>query len=126
MPIDIDALTESELIDLNHRVVARLRFLAHMDAHATMLEFRIGDVSSGWAPAGNWYDLALQQENRQHRHRRWTPLECGAAVAAARGAPRARQAGRWQCDRDITEKQAFPIMTKLSRPPKVCLVEPSR
>jgi hypothetical protein len=26
MPIDIDALTESELIDLNHRVVARLRF----------------------------------------------------------------------------------------------------
>jgi hypothetical protein len=43
MPIDIDALTESELIDLNHRVVARLRFLAHVDAHATMLEFRIGE-----------------------------------------------------------------------------------
>ncbi len=43
MPIDIDALTESELIDLNHRVVARLRFLAQVDAHATMLEFRIGE-----------------------------------------------------------------------------------
>jgi len=43
MPIDIDALTESELIDLNHRVVARLHFLAHVDAHATMLEFRIGE-----------------------------------------------------------------------------------
>ena len=43
MPIDIDALTESELMDLNHRVVARLRFLAHVDAHATMLEFRIGE-----------------------------------------------------------------------------------
>jgi hypothetical protein len=43
MPIDIDALTESELIDLNHRVVARLRFLAQMDAHATMLDFRIGE-----------------------------------------------------------------------------------
>jgi hypothetical protein len=43
MPIDIDALTESELIDLNHRVVARLHFLAQVDAHATMLEFRIGE-----------------------------------------------------------------------------------
>jgi hypothetical protein len=43
MPIDIDALTESELIDLNHRVVARLRFLVQVDAHATMLEFRIGE-----------------------------------------------------------------------------------
>jgi hypothetical protein len=39
MSIDIDALTESELIDLNHRVVTRLRFLAQVDAHATMLEF---------------------------------------------------------------------------------------
>jgi len=27
MPIDIDELTESELIDLNHRIVTRLRFL---------------------------------------------------------------------------------------------------
>src|ERR1019366_3322340 len=43
MPIDIDALTESELVDLNHRVVARLRFLAQVDAHASMLEFRIGE-----------------------------------------------------------------------------------
>ncbi len=43
MPIDIDALTESELIDLNHRIVARLRFLRQLDAHATMLEFRIGE-----------------------------------------------------------------------------------
>ena len=37
MPIDIDALTEPELIDLNHRIVARLRFLRQVDAHATML-----------------------------------------------------------------------------------------
>src|ERR1039457_1412037 len=43
MPIDIDALTEPELIDLNHRIVARLRFLRQLDAHATMLEFRIGE-----------------------------------------------------------------------------------
>lgn len=43
MPIDIDQLTEQELIDLNNRIVARLRFLRHLDAHATMLEFRIGE-----------------------------------------------------------------------------------
>ena len=43
MPIDIDALTESDLIDLNHRIVARLQFLRQLEAHASMLEFRIGE-----------------------------------------------------------------------------------
>jgi hypothetical protein len=43
MPIDIDEMTESELIDLNHRIVARLRLLRQLDAHTTMLEFRIGE-----------------------------------------------------------------------------------
>lgn len=43
MNIDIDKLTEEELIDLNNRVVARLRFLNQMRAHSQMLDFRIGD-----------------------------------------------------------------------------------
>ena len=43
MSIDIDVLTESVLIDLNHRIVARLRLLRQLDAHVTMLEFRIGE-----------------------------------------------------------------------------------
>ena len=43
MTIDIDRLTEAELIELNHRVVARLKFLSDMRAHASMLEFRIGE-----------------------------------------------------------------------------------
>src|SRR5450755_3993985 len=43
MKIDIDKLTESELIDLNHRVVERLRLLNQMHAHVEMLEFKIGD-----------------------------------------------------------------------------------
>jgi hypothetical protein len=43
MKIDIGKLTEAELIDLNNRVVARLRFLSEMRAHARMLEFKIGD-----------------------------------------------------------------------------------
>lgn len=41
MTIDIDKLTEAELIELNHRIVERLRFLEQMRAHGTMLEFRI-------------------------------------------------------------------------------------
>src|SRR6185437_7691342 len=41
--IDIDKLTEAELVDLNNRIVERLRFLNQMRAHASMLEFRIGD-----------------------------------------------------------------------------------
>jgi hypothetical protein len=43
MHIDIDKLTEAELTDLNHRIVARLQFLSQMRAHAQMLEFKIGD-----------------------------------------------------------------------------------
>jgi len=43
MNINIDKLTEPELIDLNHRIVARLRFLGQMRAHVEMLDFRIGD-----------------------------------------------------------------------------------
>lgn len=43
MKIDIDRLTEAELIELNHRIVERLRFLQQMRAHGTMLEFSIGE-----------------------------------------------------------------------------------
>lgn len=43
MKIDINELTEAELIDLNRRVVERLRFLQQMRAHAVMLTFSVGD-----------------------------------------------------------------------------------
>src|SRR5512136_1819058 len=43
MKINIDELNEAELIDLNHRIVERLRFLNQMRAHGQMLEFKIGD-----------------------------------------------------------------------------------
>ena len=42
-PIDIDALSEDELIELNHKVVARLRFLSQMRSHSAMLDFRVGE-----------------------------------------------------------------------------------
>ena len=43
LKIDIDGLTETELIDLNNRVVERLRFLHQARAHSRMLEFSVGD-----------------------------------------------------------------------------------
>ncbi len=43
MKIDIDQLTEAQLIDLNHQIVERLKFLEQMRAHAEMLEFSVGD-----------------------------------------------------------------------------------
>jgi hypothetical protein len=42
MRIDIDRLSEPELVDLNRRVVERLRLLAQMRAHAQMLAFKVG------------------------------------------------------------------------------------
>lgn len=43
MKIDIDRFGEAELIDLNHRIVERLRFLSQMQAHSQMLDFKIGE-----------------------------------------------------------------------------------
>jgi len=41
--IDIDSLSEDELIELNNKVVARLRFLSQMRSHSAMLDFRVGE-----------------------------------------------------------------------------------
>jgi hypothetical protein len=43
MRIDIDNLSEAELIDLNNRIVERLRFLHQARSHKRMLDFKIGD-----------------------------------------------------------------------------------
>jgi hypothetical protein len=41
--IDIDSLSQEELVELNHKIVARLRFLSQMKSHSAMLDFRIGE-----------------------------------------------------------------------------------
>ncbi len=43
MKIDIDELSEAELIALNNRIVERLRLLNQKRAHEHMLKFQIGD-----------------------------------------------------------------------------------
>ena len=65
MPIDIDKLTEAELIDLNHRIVERLRFLHQMKAHAKMLEFKIGDRVAFQAEGGGAIEGMLTRYNKK-------------------------------------------------------------
>ena len=42
MPIDIDGLSYEELVQLNHRVVERLKMLEAMQAHVDMMAFNLG------------------------------------------------------------------------------------
>ena len=44
MQIDIDKLSEEQLIDLNNRIIERLRFMSQARAHHEMLQFRIGEL----------------------------------------------------------------------------------
>ena len=46
MNIDIDNLTEEELIELNHKIIERLKFLETYHAHKEMMEFSPGDQVS--------------------------------------------------------------------------------
>lgn len=43
MNINIDTLTESELRNLNRRIVARLKMMQQLKTQAAMMEFQIGD-----------------------------------------------------------------------------------
>jgi len=63
--IDIDALAETELIDLNHRMVARPRVLRDMRAHVGMLEFRIGDRVTFQPPGRARVERVLARYNRK-------------------------------------------------------------
>jgi hypothetical protein len=65
MEIDIDKLTEAELIDLNNRIVERLRLLHQMRAHAQMLQFKIGDRVSFQAEGRAVVEAMLTRYNRK-------------------------------------------------------------
>ena len=51
MKIDIDSLNYDELLKLNHKIVARLKFLDSLHAHKEMMRFSPGDQVS-FAPPG--------------------------------------------------------------------------
>jgi hypothetical protein len=52
MEIDIEQLSEKELIDLNHRIIQRLRFLEAARANSEMIKFSVGDKVT-FKPSGD-------------------------------------------------------------------------
>ena len=42
MPVDIDGLSIEELVQLNHRVIERIKMLQAMQAHVDMMAFNLG------------------------------------------------------------------------------------
>jgi hypothetical protein len=65
MAINIDKLTEEELIDLNRRIIERLRLLQQMRAHRQMLEFKIGDRVTFQADGRGAVEGMLTRYNRK-------------------------------------------------------------
>ncbi|OWW04117.1 hypothetical protein ATY81_17490 [Rhizobium sp. R72] len=65
MAIDIDKLSEEDLVDLNNRIVERLRFLHQMRAHKTMLNFSIGDCVAFEDQHGRTVEGTLTRYNKR-------------------------------------------------------------
>ncbi len=63
--IDIDTLTEHELLELNHRIIARLRVLRDMRAHVGMLEFHVGERVAFQPPGHRMLQGVLTRYNRK-------------------------------------------------------------
>jgi hypothetical protein len=72
MKIDIDRLSLEELVDLNHRIVERLKFMESMHHHAEMMKFSIGEKVT-FEPRGasqaDWHIGQVQQEVGYSDHR---------------------------------------------------------
>ena len=99
MKIDIDQLSEAELIDLNSRIVARLRFLQQMRAHVEMLEFKIGDRVSFRPPGQGPVEGMLTRYNKKtvtvvtDEGRQWNVSPTFLKAVPPKGKNRAGSAG---------------------------------
>jgi len=65
MSIDIDHLAEEELVELNHRIVARLKFLESMHSHKEMMRFNPGEQVSFDPPGRGRQTGTLVKYNRK-------------------------------------------------------------
>ena len=65
MELSIDNLSEDELLDLNRRIVERLRFLQQARAHVKMLQFRIGQRVSFSSGQGNAVRGVIKRYNKK-------------------------------------------------------------
>lgn len=65
MEIDIESLTEEELIALNYRVVERLKTLRQLKAHQKMMDFQIGQRVWFESPEGEKVAGLLTRYNQK-------------------------------------------------------------
>lgn len=65
MEINIDKLTEPELVDLNRRIVERLKMMQQLKAHAAMMEFRVGEAVSFRDNSGDEVRGVLTKYNKK-------------------------------------------------------------
>ncbi|HET7268180.1 MAG TPA: hypothetical protein VFJ15_08730 [Oleiagrimonas sp.] len=65
MHIDLDQLSESELIELNTRVVERLRLLRQAKAQVAMFRFNVGDRVSFQSDTGEAICGTLIRHNKK-------------------------------------------------------------
>ena len=78
MKIDMDNLTESELVELNRLIVERLRFMEQMRVHRTMMTFSVGERVQFHSNAGILIKGVITRYNRKtvtiitDDNRQWT------------------------------------------------------
>jgi hypothetical protein len=93
MRIDLSQLTEAELVDLNRRIVERLRMIRQVHAHVKMLEFTIGervwfqtDVRKveGVLVRYNKKSVTVVTDDGEHWNVAPGPLQRGTAAGSAR------------------------------------------
>ena len=64
MPIDIDGLSYEELLQLNHRVIERLKMLEAMQAHVDMMAFNLGQRVSFDSQHGRQFGTVVKYNRK--------------------------------------------------------------
>ena len=88
MSIDISSMSEEQLIELNHRVVERIKFLQQARAHEQMLEFPVGAEVSFTPDGPERCERTfgqIQPQDGDRYHRVWRALECCAWIPQTGG-----------------------------------------
>jgi hypothetical protein len=80
--VNLDALTESELIELNQRIVQRLRLMHQIRTHKDMLDFMVGERVEFESQSGQLVSGVVVRFNRKtvtvvtKDGRRWNVSPC--------------------------------------------------
>lgn len=65
MNLDLSEFTEAQLLDLNRRIVERIKFLRQARAHHTMLQFAVGERVGFETPEGRFVSGILVRYNKK-------------------------------------------------------------